>query len=684
MADKIVQATAQTIIANANIYAAKPVSISTPTLVAADTSTAKIVTAVESPKVLGTVTNMGEEVLPNPSLFKRAHDFYHVSDTLKLTYKLSKSDILSGVSDLFNRVVQYKRVFQESQVTNDSYKTFRVTKSAADVVHYAEQLRNRLGKTLSDSFTKTERFSFVGGKNVFDTVTNTEELLKVAYKKAANELVTSSDVLSRVVAFNRSFQDIVDATDDFYGAANVDDDQIAKVGKTLVDWVASSEIRSVVLSIVKADSVASTEQKAVRLTKPFFDTGTAGEQARLNPQKVLSDATTNTELVVRRPGKGLVDTSTTSDTKSANTGKKLLDTGTAQDQFKYTGTKILSDQSVTSDAFSRTWQALRTYTDSTTNTELTFFRVSPKFLDTATSIEQARLNTGKTLSDNYTTSDYFTRTVDYKRSFSDLVDSTDDFYGAANIDDDQVVNVGKTNIDWVTYTEQLSFFGSKTLSDTFTKTDVIANTPKKVLSDQFTKTDVAYSRTGKTTQDTTSTQDVPAKNSGKTLADTGTSSDLFARTVNYNRTYTDQATNTDTQYLAPAKVLADTSVSSDVLSRIVSFNRTYTDTVNRSEVTSFASKPTKLDTVSTSNPIALSVARPLTDAFTRTDTVRNTPQKVAIDSVLSSDVISFYKYTNRYFADIATTNDGGVINNQSYFAGTYIEPGYVGTNTYFS
>ena len=107
MADKIVLITAQKPITGNYTYQPKPATAEIPKLVVAKPPENNLLTKV-------IVTNMGEEVFPNPQLFKRVHDYYQVNDTVALTYRSVKFDQVA-LADQFSLVVQYRRVFQELQ-----------------------------------------------------------------------------------------------------------------------------------------------------------------------------------------------------------------------------------------------------------------------------------------------------------------------------------------------------------------------------------------------------------------------------------------------------------------------------------------------------------------------------------------------------------------------------------------
>ena len=52
--------------------------------------------------------------------------------------------------------------------------------------------------------------------------------------------------------------------------------------------------------------------------------------------------------------------------------------------------------------------------------------------------------------------------------------------------------------------------------------------------------------------------------------------------------------------------------------------------------------------------------------------------------LISLDSLAYFKFLDRFFFNETTVSTDGFANIQNYFAEAYVEPGYVGTNTYFS
>ena len=78
------------------------------------------------------------------------------------------------------------------------------------------------------------------GKSLIDVIAQSE-VLSQHIKPFKIDTATTIDAFSRVVYFRRTFEELVDATDDFYGVTNIDDDQTAFVEKRLIDALTQTE-----------------------------------------------------------------------------------------------------------------------------------------------------------------------------------------------------------------------------------------------------------------------------------------------------------------------------------------------------------------------------------------------------------------------------------------------------------
>jgi hypothetical protein len=690
MTDKILQTTANVIVANANTYTPKTASISTPTLVTGASTYDKVITEVDALSLKVQVNNMGEEILPNPGLFKRAQDYYSIIETVSLGVGISKFDQLTGVSDVFSRTVSFARVFQESQITNDSYKVFVVGKGIAESVASTDTPQKSVSTVYADQANESDQVSIGPGKNSFDSVSIGQEVVTKQPDKGVAETVATQDILTATATFDRVFVDLVDATDDFLGLANIDDDQTASVGKTLAHAFAVSDTQVLGPGILKLDAVANADQTTADTGKVLAHSFTNTEQVFSNVDKVLLDNANNTDQIAIETGKLLSHSTTNSETVSLQPDKGIADIVGYSEQIVYNTGKFLNTTSTAQDIIATQWTANSSLSDIATTSEQLSFSASSQLLDSTTNTEQVRLETTKVATDTFVTSDILATTVAYSRGFTDLVDATDDFLGVANIDDDQIAAVDKNIVDSTSNSEQIIYSTTKTLLDTSTATDTFTtqwSADRSLLDTANTSNnDIATRSTDKILSSNYTAQDSAFFENTKIITEIATSTDLLTREVVFTRAYSDLYTVAEAVSLDTQKPVSDSTTSSDLVTTQIAFSRAPADITNTSEAVSIAVTPgIILDITNTSEAVSIAVTPGIIlDTFTNQDQIQNAPDKVVADITVSSDNITFDLIMGRFFTEISTTNDSGFINNQSYFEGSYTEPGYVGTNTNFS
>lgn len=704
------------------------------------------VTDVASDAINVQTTGVGEEAVPNPNLFTRGQDYTTLTDSFS-KYSLKPQFDTFSTADAFARLVNYRRPFTELQVASDSYQVASVGKTLRDTGTLTETFVKGYSKVTYDVSSTVDVSSLRFGKTLFDQIVQADEVTKLTYQKVQPDQVISADVFSRIVDYKRTFSDWVDATDDFLGEANIDDDQIALIGKNIVDYGTLTDLHFVGISSIKSDLADVGDLAAVLLAKPFADFVNNADQSTYLVSKVFSDTSSLGDTNLKLVGKTAADTSTTYEERKVWASKVAVEVADAGDETSLDVSKVLSDQFTKYDTITLTWSILRAFTEQQTTSELTTFGVSSTKLDIATTSEVISKFGTKLFTTEFTQSDLFNRTVSYIRSFSDQVDATDDFLGAANIDDDQIAYVGKNIVDYSVTSELVRFDGTKLLIDTTAILNPISLNTSKILSDSFTKVDVTVLQTIKTVADTTSTAELTEKYTQKIASNsfavtdpasltvtkpfsdtTGQTTDTFSRVVDYSRLFTDLVDATDDflgeanidddqvasfgknviDYLALgdapqfdfSSIRSDQYVVADLATKnsgkvlVTNFgysdtanfytNKQLVDTASYIEVVAKSTGKSLSDTANSSDTASKTGGKQVVDVFASTETSYRNAGKVASEILYTADVLTFLKYINPQLYETANAVDSGFINNQSYFAGTYVEPGYVGTNTYFT
>ena len=754
MADKIVQVTAPKITATSVVYSPKVVDLPVPKLAVGNAQPVKITTSVENPRLSGTVTNMGEDSVPNPYLFKRLSSDYLVADTVRVTYKSTKLD-LTTTSDQANVVVTFNRRFEELLAPLDNYKVFFVGKTLADTVSNEDVLQVRFQKLQQDSVSVLDPKSITLLKQL-QSAYSTSEQVNLNYQKTSLETVFAQDVFARVVNFTRNFESLADATDDFFGLANLDDDQTARFGKTLTSFSETTSEPKLAFGKLLFTDFSAQEQLAVNLTKPLNSQSSTTTQNKFALTKPTVDLATFTTQQVFTVGKILdsesvtgtqltllankvVNTQTTAtEVLAANTLKQLADPAQAQSQNKFSLVKPRTDsvefdstqtfsvaktlntdsstddlvvfaankqlqdpaktQSVASiladkklvteftaqDQFSRIWQANSSFSSLTDFSSLTTFDVGRILLDTFETQSTTTVQAAKQLFSEVDLGDSFIRAVSYNRSLLDVVSSTDDFYGTANVDDDQTARFGKNVVTVLDTGDTKLFSATKVLSSQMlTDEQTVLQVQKPFSSTAQFEHQTSFS-TGKNLLDLVDVPELVNKQTTKTLNTSFVPEDSVSLQASYFRTVQEQVDFGDTNLKSAFKVAVDLATLDDSFSRVVDFNRTLSSTANNTDAKSAQVTAQKQESTNATDVATKSSRKSLLDAANTGQLVKAAVEKGLVSQASTGEFLSFFKFGNRFFNEIVLASNPGVINNQSYFLESYAEPGYVGTNTYIS
>lgn len=754
MADKIVQVTAPKITATNVVYTPKVVDLPVPKLAVGNSQPVKITTSVENPKITGIVTNMGEESVPNPYLFKRLSSDYLVADTVRVTYKSTKLD-LTTTSDLVNVLVTYNRHFEELLVPLDNYKVFFVGKLLADTVSSQDVIQFRFQKLQQDSVSVLDPKSITLLKQL-QSAYGTSDQVNLNYQKVSLETVFAQDVFAIVVDFTRNFESSADATDDFFGLANLDDDQTARFGKTLASFTETASEAKVVFGKLLFTNFSAQEQLAFNLTKPLSSQGTtstenkfaltkpiadlaqfttqqvfvvgktldsetlASTQLTLLANKVANTQTIATEVLAaaalkqlfdpaqtqsenkfslvkpRTDSANLTSTQTLSAAKTLNSSsstddiaifaanKQLLDTANTQSVASMLSNKSLVTEFDTQDQFSRVWQANSAFSSLTNSSSLATFGVSRVLLDTFESASTTSVQATKQLFSEFDVSDSFSRAASYNRNLLDVVSSTDDFYGSANVDDDQTARFGKNIITVLDTTDTKLFDASKVLSSqTLTNDQNVLQVQKPFNSLAIFEHQTSFI-TGKNLLDLIDVSELVSKQTAKTLNTSFAPEDSVSLQAGYFRTVQEQVEFDDSNLKSVFKVAVDSATLADSFTRVVDFSRALSSSTASTDTHSARVLAQKQESTNATDVATKSSRKSLLDAANTSQLVQAVVEKGLVSQASTGEFLNFFKFGNRFFNEIVLASNPGVINNQSYFLESYAEPGYVGTNTYIS
>lgn len=433
-------------------------------------------------------------------------------------------------------------------------------------------------------------------KNLFDSQTVADEATYVLFKKGLLEAQVTTEL--RTFSMAKALFDVVDATDDFMGLTNTDDEQVmvfsktlsvealstsdqttAAVGKQVTDTVEKSDLLTAEVGKELTENLGTTEERTNSFEKSLSDTVDAGDE--FNAVATTDDG----EVLIF--GKTLADEFTQSDFTSVQAEKGLQDdqiTGDQIDTFEVG--KGLEDVPVASELLGlETGKALA---DEANTAELTTFGFGIGILD------RVSYGDGPNAYDTYAVG-YFAETyalegfpaVTFNKSLADTVHTTDDFFGVANTDDDEVMQFGKTLGELAHPLDATTFGLSKALADVVSRSDDLATAFGKSLIDQVSKSDFAIKGTDKAFNDSKSTSDSLVRSIGKGLSD-------YPVTTEYNsfalsKRITDVVVTTD-DFLGNANADDDETML---------FGKTISDSFTKSDLTVKTAGKGLADTAST-------------------------------------------------------------------------------------
>lgn len=157
---------------------------------------------------------------------------------------MSTDDFHGAANSDDDQTMSFVKTLADGSVAGES-NVFAVGLTKADIAHFSDALSDLFGKSLVDSFTKSDAVTLGSEKALADNC---------------------SAVDNSVGYVNKYLSDVVDATDDFYGAANADDDQTMSFVTGRSDTVSKSDVSSFNAGKGLADSAQTGDSGSFRMT----------------------------------------------------------------------------------------------------------------------------------------------------------------------------------------------------------------------------------------------------------------------------------------------------------------------------------------------------------------------------------------------------------------------------------
>ena len=378
----------------------------------------------------------------------------------------------------------------------------------------------------------------------------------------------------------------------FIDAASVLETAAISVGLTAIDSVAFSEALSFVIQSVLLDTVTTQDQHAIALSRPAADSIAVAEQYQLSLSRPANDSLSTADENQLTVGKGLLDAAISTDNAALLTDKSASDVFALGDQSHALFGKQLNDTSSVSDTLERMVQFQRALADIVSvddfsqvdkqwsgtkqnvafTTDLSLFGLSKAELDEIALSDLAHVASQKTLADVATLSETFHLAQDFIRSFADTVnifDSTDVVNGRALDESDSAAT-----------TDFASFVLGAAVNETASISDTTAYTSIKHLNDAVALVE-SIARTvtfQRAFTDVVSIDDISNvdKNWDATKQNIAFTSDSSLFTLGQN--HTDSALIGDAYAYAASKVLTDSVGPIDAIS--IQLNSGYTPVFN--------------------------------------------------------------------------------------------------------
>jgi hypothetical protein len=460
------------------------------------------------PHVNVNLTGLGEENIPDPRLFKFLSDRSGVSDKAVASIFKHAVDTLSALDTVDNKSLIKQAV---SPLTASEEASLNLLRELVDSFTYISTTSLDLAANKVSEVSLLTELTTILDKLLVSTGTISDQVsrdISVVFREVSyffgnyvsgdytNKSVYISDRLVSLVAdFRRDFYDTVDASDDFYGAANLDDDQTAQAIKVANNTVFGTDEQSFHSETnVEVSQAVMLDTSALEVTSRYVSSTVVASAALLAPTKNNVD--------------GVVLTS--EHTLAAS--NVLSSTATSTDLGLYGLDKINTDTAIPSD------QAANYIDKSITLLEYFY---------------------GEYTSSNYSANPDFTvadkivsLTSQFNRGIHDIVSSTDDFYGAASIDDDQIALVSKYLHIGIDSLDTQQFSISSTLaSDIRSIADYVYSYSTKEASSNLYIGDLHTLSHAKQVVSVLDTADLPYTYATKVLASDIAHSDMFSATA---------------------------------------------------------------------------------------------------------------------------------------------------------
>jgi len=298
------------------------------------------------------------------SLARAFDDLIDIGDEMAMRYGKATADsfavtdaqlakVIKGLSDTLgltdSHVVVMGKVIEEPFTVSDPIAKVLIT-SRSDAFGVADGpgVDDYAIDYFLEDYTNDSKPLIRFIKGVADAGAITDASTRLT-NKGLTEAPALTDALSRHIS--RQITDNVQATDDFFGEASLDDDEVMAFYKGVSDaFVVGDTFASVVFYVREFnDSAALIDAKTAYIGKALADIPELSDAAAISTAKPLADAATVADAPAKSVAKAFADNSNLTDVTVKSAGKSLSDAGALTDAAAHWYAKALADAGAVTD-----------------------------------------------------------------------------------------------------------------------------------------------------------------------------------------------------------------------------------------------------------------------------------------------------------------------------------------------
>lgn len=548
------------------------------------TGTISTATAIDGkPDLQVTLSGVNEKAVPSLTIGQLIRNPLLISELIsfRITFYRYYEDSFQVLNN-FSRVVNYNRSQQETVTVTNPEPVFSIQPLFNETVNLSEFLNKDIKLLKLDAVNILETNFKNLDKLLPDSTVNVVSNIYKQFLTPKQDAATVSDISRLFVSFNRDFLEIIGVTDDYLGLANIDDDQYATFGKALSNSANVQELNYFLADILKSEELGVGDGRYLKVSILKSDVSTARDifSRQVVYRYNTLDYTNTADTIKFTAKKGIQIQAFARDLfdRTVNYIRTFTNKSNSSDKISITNSLLKQDLVNLADALTRTVQFNRTISNIASTNDTPYINAYKLLIDSSSVIDYTYLNTGKFFTDLVIFSDILTRVVDYNKLLSNQVGATDDYLGAANIDDDEYVTFGKVTGD-LAYVSEINYKFINVLLDTiYAKAlDTSYINTSKQLSNQFNSLDTVRINTNKVLINITTSLDNTSLTIKSSISDQSVVSDVFDRQVDYKRSALDYSNIAQFVAMQFNKFVSNQSIATDVFARQVDYKPTIID-----------------------------------------------------------------------------------------------------------